>query len=150
MKINTGQFNAEETLREAGLSKTTQRLAVLSILNHADCPLTANEIFLRLGSTRKVNKVTVYRILASYTHKGIIREFESKQGIHYYEMVSPLVPLHPHFICRNCGMMVCMTSFVPNDTWEQMIDQYGFSVENISISGLCGLCKFKKQLVKKR
>ena len=145
MKANTEQINTEETLREAGLSKTTQRLAVLTILNHADSPLTANEIFLRLGSTNKVNKVTVYRILASYTQKGIIREFESKQGTHYYERVSPLMPFHPHFICRTCGMMICMTSFVSNEAWEKMIDQYGFSVENISIIGLCGLCKCKKQ-----
>lgn len=149
MKEETPQSEAEGALMEAGLRKTAQRLAILNILNSADCPLTANDIFQRLGSPQKINKVTVYRILSSYTRKGMIREFESNRGIHYYERTHSLKPSHPHFICRACGTMICMTPFVPNDPWEQMIDQLGVSVEHISLSGLCPLCRGRNQQVRK-
>jgi len=66
MKKEALQSEAEGALMEAGLRKTAQRLAILNILNSADCPLTANHIFQRLGSPQKINKVTVYRILSSY------------------------------------------------------------------------------------
>jgi Fur family transcriptional regulator, ferric uptake regulator len=145
MKIEAQKSDEEGALREAGLRKTAQRLAVLNILNSADCPLTANDILLRLGSPQKVNRVTVYRILSSYTRKGMIREFESKRGIHYYERASSLAPSHPHFICRDCGTMICMTTFVPSDPWDQLIDQHGVSIEHISISGLCRLCRCRNQ-----
>jgi len=145
MKAETPQSDEEGALRKAGLRKTAPRLAVLNILNSADCPLTAHDIFLRLGRPQKINRVTVYRILSSYTRKGMIREFESKRGIHYYERADALMPSHPHFICRACGMMICMTSFVPSGPWEQMIDQHGVSIEHISISGLCRLCRCKNQ-----
>jgi len=137
-------LNAEDTLKRAGLQKTAQRLAVLNILTRAEQPLTAGDVFLRLPGEQKVNRVTVYRILSSYTRKGIIREFESKRGIHYYEKAWPLTPPHPHFNCRGCGTMICMTAFLSPGPWDQMVNQPDFVIENISISGLCGLCRHKK------
>lgn len=141
MKAETSSSAAVGALREAGLRKTAQRLAVLNILNSADSPLTANDIFLRLGSPQKINRVTVYRILSSFTRKGMIREFESRRGIHYYERANAFSPSHPHFICRACGRMICMTSFVLSGPLKKMIDQQGVSIEHISISGLCRLCR---------
>jgi Fe2+ or Zn2+ uptake regulation protein len=135
---------AEVTLKRAGLQKTAQRVAVLDILARAKQPLTAGDVFQRLPGEQTVNRVTVYRILSFYTRKGIIREFESKRGVHYYERAWPLTPPHPHFNCRACGTMICMTASPSPGPWEQMASQSDFIVENISISGLCGLCRQKK------
>jgi Fur family transcriptional regulator, ferric uptake regulator len=143
--MNALELKSEDTLKRAGLQKTAQRLAVLDILTRAEQPLTAGDVFLRLPGEQKVNRVTVYRILSSYTRKGIIREFESKRGIHYYERAEPLIPPHPHFNCRACGTMICMTAFLSPDPWEQMVNQPDFVIENISISGLCGLCRQKNE-----
>ena len=110
---------AEDTLKRAGLQKTAQRLAVLDILTQAEQPLTAGDVFQRCPGEQKVNRVTVYRILSFYTRKGIIREFESKRGIHYYERAWPLAPPHPHFNCRACGTMICMTAFRSPESWER-------------------------------
>jgi Fur family ferric uptake transcriptional regulator len=141
METHTREQNAEETLKDAGLQKTAQRLAVLGILTRAEEPLTAGDVFQRLPGGQKVNRVTVYRILSSYTQKGIIREFESKRGIHYYERAWPLLPPHPHFNCRACGTMICMTAALDAEPWKQMVNRPDFVIENISISGLCGLCR---------
>jgi Fur family ferric uptake transcriptional regulator len=143
MNAQTIELNAEDTLKRAGLQKTAQRLAVLDILTQAEQPLKAGDVFQRLPGEQKVNRVTVYRILSSYTRKGIIREFESKRGIHYYERAWPLTPPHPHFNCRACGTMICMTAFRSPESWEQIVNQPDFVIENISISGLCGLCRQK-------
>jgi Fur family transcriptional regulator, ferric uptake regulator len=146
MTVQTISLNAEDTLKQAGLQKTAQRLAVLDILTRAEQPLTSGDVFLRLPREQKVNRVTVYRILSSYTRKGIIREFESKRGTHYYERAWPLIPPHPHFNCRACGTMICMTAFLSPYPWEQiMVNQSDCVIENISISGLCGLCRQKNE-----
>lgn len=141
MATHTMELNAEDILRHVGLQKTAQRLAVLEILSRADQPLTAGDVFQRLPVAHKINRVTVYRILSSYTLNGIVREFESKRGIHYYERVEPGMRPHPHFNCRGCGMMICLT--VDLESWAQMAKQPDFEIESISISGLCGLCRTK-------
>ena len=141
METHTREQHAEETLKHAGLQKTAQRLAVLDILTRAEEPLTAGDVFQQLSGVQKVNRVTVYRILSSYTARGIIREFESKRGIHYYERVAPGTLPHPHFNCRSCGAMICITAALDSGPWKQMVNRPDFIIENISISGLCGVCR---------
>jgi len=135
---------AESTLKRAGLQKTTQRLAVLNIFARAEHPLTASDVFQRVSEEQKVNRVTVYRILSSYTSKGIIREFESKRGIHFYERVEPGRHPHPHFNCRACGVMICMTASHALGSWEQMVNEPDLEIESINISGLCSVCRNRK------
>jgi Fe2+ or Zn2+ uptake regulation protein len=141
MKIETIELNAKDTLKRAGLQQTAQRLAVLDVFALAEQPLTASDVFQRLSGGQKINRVTVYRILSSYTAKGIIREFDSKRGIHFYERVEPGKAPHPHFNCRGCGMMICLTD--DPETWKQLARQPDFEIESISISGLCRLCTKK-------
>jgi Fur family ferric uptake transcriptional regulator len=134
-------INRQETLtlKQAGLQKTAQRLAVLGVLNRAEAPLTAGDVQLQLAADHKVNRVTIYRILASYTQKGLIRQFESKRGVHYYERVEPGKQPHPHFNCRGCGEMFCMPS--ASELWGKLAEQPDFEIESISISGLCNGCR---------
>ena len=142
MQERENRYHIERTLRQAGLQKTSQRLAVLDILTRAEVPLTAGDVFQRFPEEQKINRVTVYRILSSYTRSGIIREFASKRGIHYYERVEPGTHLHPHFICRSCGTMICMSA--ASELWWKMADTPDFEIESICISGLCHLCKIKE------
>lgn len=135
-------LTGEHTLKQAGLQKTAQRLTVLHILDQARKPLTSADIFERMPEGQKANRVTVYRILASYTERGLVREFESKRGIHYYERVEPGKHVHPHFNCRGCGVMICLTA--NPESWSKLANQPDFEIESISISGLCGGCRDKR------
>jgi Fur family transcriptional regulator, ferric uptake regulator len=108
MKQKDAHCDASQTLRNAGLAKTTQRLAVLEKLIGAAGPLNVHDILAETRGTLKINRVTVYRILASFREGGIIREIEAGNGISYYEMACLHNPIHPHFHCRLCGGLICM------------------------------------------
>jgi len=144
MPDQENRYLIETILKRAGLQKTAQRLAVLDILNRAEAPLTAADVFQQLPETQKINRVTVYRILSSYTQSGIVREFTSKRGIHYYERVEPGKYAHPHFNCRACGAMICLTTNA--GPWTTLTNQPDFEIESINISGLCGGCRDKKMM----
>jgi len=143
MDAQTKNLTSEDSLKRTGLQKTAQRLAVLDIFARAEHPLTASDVFQRVSERQKVNRVTVYRILSSYTSKGIIREFESKRGIHYYEWIEPGIHPHPHFNCRGCGVVICLAA--DTAVWAQIANRPDFEIESISISGLCDLCRRKNE-----
>ena len=109
MVADTKNTEALLALRKAGISKTAQRLAVLNILLTATKPLNASNIRQSLKTKSGVDKVTVYRILSILKKRGIIREVASSGGVGYFEMITSEYSMHPHFNCRKCGTLTCMT-----------------------------------------
>ncbi len=134
------------TLQEAGLSKTTQRVAVLSALLHTDIPLCAREILEKIGWDCSINKVTVYRILDSFRTAGIIREIPTEHGEKFYEMACRHNPLHPHFYCRICRNLSCMPASGITENWLQRFRLANESVESmvVNLSGVCPGCRSTK------
>jgi len=130
-------------LQKAGISKTSQRLAVLNILLKATRPLNANTIRQALKAKAGIDKVTVYRVLSILKKSGVIREIASAGGANYFEMVSLENPLHPHFSCRNCGTFVCMEPSPFIKMPELILSKNDYSIEHIeiNISGLCADCR---------
>jgi Fur family ferric uptake transcriptional regulator len=145
MKGKTTHCDASQTLRNAGLAKTTQRMAVLERLINAAGPLNVRDILAETSGQMKINRVTVYRILASFRDGGIIREIEAGNGISYYEMACLHNPIHPHFHCRLCGSLLCMPPLTLSQAWDFFARPSDFAVEsvNVHITGVCGLCRGK-------
>lgn len=143
MMKNENQKDALLTLQEAGIAKTSQRLAVLDILLAATMPLSANTIRQNLQTQASIDKVTVYRILSLFKQSGIIREIASAGGANYFEMATLENPLHPHFSCRNCGAFTCMAPQPFIKTPELILSKGDYSIEHveINISGLCSYCR---------
>jgi Fe2+ or Zn2+ uptake regulation protein len=134
------------TLQEAGLSKTTQRVAVLSALLHTDIPLCAREILEKIGWDCSINKVTVYRILDSFRTAGIVREIPTEHGEKFYEMACRHNPLHPHFYCRICRNLSCMPASGITENWLQRFRLANESIESmvVNLSGVCPGCRSTK------
>jgi Fur family transcriptional regulator, ferric uptake regulator len=130
-------------LQKAGISKTSQRLAVLDILFKATTPLSVNAIRLALETKANADKVTVYRILSLFRQRGIIREIASAGGANYFEMATLENPLHPHFSCRNCGAFTCLAPLSFTQAPELILpkDDYRIDHIEINISGLCACCR---------
>ena len=131
------------TLQKAGISKTSQRLAVLNILLKATTPLSVNTIRQSLETKANIDKVTVYRILSLFRQRGIIREIASAGGANYFEMATLENPLHPHFSCRNCGAFTCLAPLPFTQAPELILSKDDYSIDHIeiNISGLCACCR---------
>ena len=129
-------------MRKAGISKTSQRLAVINILFAATKPLSANAIRQSLKTKTSIDKVTVYRILSIFRERGIIREIASSGGVGYFEIITSENQLHPHFSCRNCGTLTCMTPqpFIKMPDLILSKDDYSIEHIEINISGICSEC----------
>ena len=140
---NENQKDALLTLKEAGIAKTSQRLAVLNILLTATMPLSANTIRQNLQTQASIDKVTVYRILSRFKQSGIIREIASAGGANYFEMATLENPLHPHFSCRNCGTFTCLAPLSFTQAPELILPKDDYSIDHIeiNISGLCAGCR---------
>lgn len=131
------------TLQDAGLSRTSQRVAVLSALIHADIPLCARDILEQIVWDCRINRVTVYRILDSFRTAGIIREIPTEHGETFYEMACLHNPLHPHFYCRICRNLSCMPATGITEDWLQRFRCANDSIDTIvvNLSGVCPRCR---------
>ena len=143
MVTNSKHKDALLTLQKAGISKTSQRLAVLDILLKATTPLSVNTIRQALETKASIDKVTVYRILTLFRQRGIIREIASAGGANYFEMATLENPLHPHFSCRNCGVFTCLAPLPFTQAPELILSKDDYSIDHIEINipGLCACCR---------
>ena len=143
MFTNSNHKDALLALQKAGISKTSQRLAVLDILLKATMPLSVNTIRQTLETKASIDKVTVYRILSLFKQNGIIREISSVNGTNYFEMATLENPLHPHFSCRNCGTFTCLAPIPFTEEPESILSKDDYSIDRIeiNISGLCAGCR---------
>jgi Fur family ferric uptake transcriptional regulator len=134
----------------AGIKKTKQREAVLDVLEHADTPLTAMDIFeLIKKDETPVWLSTVYRILELFTDKGITLKTTVLSGdMAYYERNRDV---HHHFaVCVDCRKIVAINS-CPLADYSPKLPESEFRVlgHRVEMYGLCKDCdKLNRKKVK--
>jgi Fe2+ or Zn2+ uptake regulation protein len=130
-------------LQKTGLSKTPQRIAVLSILMSSVVPVNISSIRQALESKIRIDRVTIYRILSLFKQHMIIREITSTGGTNYFELATMENPVHPHFICRNCEALSCLEPLTFSQANQLLTPDKDYSIEHIeiNISGLCASCR---------
>jgi Fur family ferric uptake transcriptional regulator len=143
MTLKNEHCSAAGTLRDAGLSQTSQRMAVLNVIISADGPLSASDILNRTDSRQRINKVTVYRILSSLKEHRIIRELPTDQGTNLYEMACLHNPIHPHFYCKTCRTMSCMQPLTLSQALDLFAGPNTFRVDDVHVhvNGVCRQCQ---------
>lgn len=142
MTLKKERCNVEETLREAGLSRTDQRVAVLKVMIRAEGPLSAGEILTRTDPGQKINRVTVYRILSSFRDNRIVRELPTDRGVKLYEMACRHHPVHPHFYCKACRTMTCLppVRLAKADRWLAGPEAFHVDEVQVHVQGICRQC----------
>ena len=142
MSLKREHCNVEGTLREAGLSQTARRVAVLTVMIQADGPLSAGDILKRTDPEQKINKVTIYRILSSFRENRIVRELPTDQGMNLYEMSCRHNPSHPHFYCKTCRTMSCLPPVNLSQAQESFTGQNVFRIDDVHVhvTGVCRQC----------
>jgi Fur family ferric uptake transcriptional regulator len=126
------------------LRLTANRRSVLAVLEHADRPLTADEVAVRSG----VPTSTAYRNLAELVVAGVVVRVAGVGGGDRHELAEAFSEHHHHhLVCTECGIV---TDFDPSPQLERLIDREvaellgseGFEVSHhvFDVRGRCRGC----------
>ena len=88
-------------LRARGYRMTSQRLAILHVLRHAETHLSPREVYKRAKQELPgLTEPTVYRTLEFLAANGLARPSQTGNGHLMYEIAGND---HHHIVCRICG-----------------------------------------------
>lgn len=137
------QCNFPQVLAGHGLRPTPLRLAVLEILGSAAQALLPKEILALIRARRRVNKVSIYRILEDFTRLGLVRRLSLEERASHYELACEHHPAHPHFQCHHCGEVQCLHPVPLEQMWAELQGPLGNRAERIDIrvEGVCHKCR---------
>ncbi len=134
-------------LAAAGLETTRNRLHVLEAIGERGFPLSAGDIYARVGLHRPINRVTVYRILDLLAEKNIIERLSSlKRGSYYGLAPNENHAPHPHFYCTSCGRLDCLSPGSLAVDTEHLRNTFPGEIERVEVrvDGLCQNCLQQK------
>ncbi len=135
----------KQILRSNQLRVTQPRLRVLEIIDTKKSAISQPDLEKILGSD--IDRVTLYRILASFEEKGILHKVFDLNGTATYAICSTACTAHHHhdqhvhFICSICNSVFCLNEIsLPNIQIPP-----NFSLDTIAINavGICDKCQGK-------
>lgn len=139
--MNAG-INAEmeKRLVEHGIRPTAMRALIMSVIDAADHPLSAQEIEDILET---VDRSTITRALSLFAEHDVVHIIDDGSGTGKYERCPSCEhhaeeSAHVHFHCDICGDTICL-----NDTPVPFVPlPEGFTPRRLNyvISGICGRC----------
>lgn len=136
------QCNYRQMLSMAGLNPTAHRLRVLEVVGNNTYPLNAQEIFETLRRNDPINRVTVYRILDSLVEKGLVQRISGGRASFFGLAPNTHHQHHPHFYCRRCGQMDCLTPHSISTDMTALERIFPGQIDNVEIrvDGVCKNC----------
>jgi len=131
----------QNILNTVKLRQTPIRQQVLAVLESFSAPIDAQTIYQKLQDKGiKADLVTIYRIMAVFVRKGIVRSVLLDSEKQRFELTS--LPHHHHFICQHCGSL--------SDISDCELDIFQAHIEKkkhikiishrLEFSGLCVKC----------
>lgn len=138
----------EVLLRNAGLSVTAQRLAILRAVStspHATADEVADLARITIGS---ISRQSVYDSLAALEKSGLIRRIQPIGSPARFE--DRVGDNHHHLICRTCGAVVDVDCALGETPCLSASDNKGFAIDEADVSywGTCPACQSASQNVK--
>ena len=110
-KKSPPKFAAEDLramVRNVGLRSTHARIAVLRHFHRHGEPQTHADV---AGALKHLgfNSTTVYRNLLELADAGLLTRIELGDHVWRFELSgSAAHPVHPHFLCVDCGAVACL------------------------------------------
>jgi|SRR5690606_22214205 len=149
--VNTQKADPDERfaplLRRNKLKVTQPRLRVLQIIFEKEIAISQPELEKLLGDT--VDRVTLYRVLATFEEKGILHKIFDLHGTATYALCSIDCDEHQHhdehvhFICTVCNSIYCLEDFkMPR---INLPEGYQLDSVNVNAVGLCAQCQTEKK-----
>jgi Fur family ferric uptake transcriptional regulator len=122
---------------------TDNRLRVLEVIGNNSFPLSAKDIFNTLERSSSINRVTVYRILDLLVDHGVVERISTGGRAFYYGLApNDHHAPHPHFYCKNCGQMDCLSPESLHVDMELFIRTFPGQIDKVEvrIDGICKNC----------
>lgn len=125
-----------------GVRRTSQRRAVLRVLQDSPGPSTAREIHDRARTAgERIGLATVYRHLAALTRAGVTCTTQDRSGTHRYHLRRDAEDIH--LTCAKCDRTVRVNAAAVVRWATGTAAVHGFSDIRLSIdlTGLCLQCR---------
>ncbi|QBQ42996.1 transcriptional repressor [Sphingobacterium psychroaquaticum] len=137
------QEDFAQLLKQNGLKVTPHRLRVLEEITQKDAAISQPDLEKTLG--KEIDRVTLYRILASFEEKGIVHKIFDLHGTATYAACAPGCSQnhhhdqHVHFICSVCNSVYCLEEIsLPK---IQLPAKFNMQSLAINAVGLCADCQ---------
>jgi Fur family transcriptional regulator, ferric uptake regulator len=132
----------DNILTQQGCKNTKSRKAVLFVLEEANSPVSAEEIFFRIMEKgNSANLSTVYRTLELLEKKCLVDKITMGDGKARFELTGD--GHKHHLICTNCHKMVLINE-CPFKTLEKDVEvktQFDITGHKLELYGVCPECK---------
>lgn len=135
------KHDCREELHDAKLRVTPARLGVLAMLESADMPVDVSMVTDYLKKQKiSADEATVFRILNTFTDKGITKPIELNEGKLRYEYAAK--PSHHHFVCEKCKAITDVEGCTVEVLERQIEKTKGAKVTRHSLEffGFCRRC----------
>jgi Fur family ferric uptake transcriptional regulator len=140
--IMSKSYDIESMLSKKGCKNTKLRKAVIGVLDNANVPMSAEEIFLSIKKTgASINLSTVYRNLELMEKKGLVEKTLINDNKSRFELTKH--GHRHHLICTDCNRMVAL-DICPIENIEQDVkDETDFDItgHQLVFYGICPECK---------
>ena len=134
----------KDLLSSRGISRTKAKIQILLKLSKSSKPLSANELYSHFSKTYDLS--TIFRTVAQFKEKDLIKEVDLGEGFYRFEFHSPehghkMDHHHHHVRCRNCGD-IKQIERCDLSAFEKAIAKLGFKdmEHRLDFSGLCSKC----------
>jgi Fur family transcriptional regulator, ferric uptake regulator len=129
-------------LTRQGCKNTKSRKAIIEMLEKAEMPMSAEELFLRLKEKgHSVNLSTVYRTLELMEGKALVSKSVIHEGKARYELTGD--GHRHHLICTNCNRVVHI-DVCPLEELQRNVSQttnFNITGHRLELYGVCPACK---------
>jgi Fur family ferric uptake transcriptional regulator len=133
----------KHAIRKAGLRATPTRIAILQMLLHSKSPQTHSVVAESL-SDLGTDCATVFRSLNRMAQAGLLRRADLGDHVWRFEVIRNNSldhdATHPHFLCIDCGNVVCLDQVKLTADSQRMTALIG-EVTEILVRGHCNQCR---------
>jgi Fur family ferric uptake transcriptional regulator len=126
---------------------TTQRRLILEVLQEAQGPIDAKELYRRASTgDQSISWATVYRSLNLFKQLGLIDERRLAKARCSYEIKQSLE--HMHLVCQCCGKIIEFENSLLRKLVEVVWREHRFNVTKVDLylEGYCAKCDGGKQM----
>jgi Fur family ferric uptake transcriptional regulator len=128
LDMDTPEHIFRDFLRQRRLKYTTERLAILKIIQKFGRPFEAEELLLELRENDyRISKATIYRTLKHLLDAGLIKQVHFGGGKQaHYDFVNPS-DAHDHLVDLETGKIIPFSSDLVVKLREEIARRMGFT-----------------------